>query len=391
MKGSVGDGGRRGGEHNLSGAGDRSNTRGQVYAAPRVLASCRHRPVGVHTDPEHWREPVGDAVSGQPSLQRHGAADCILGAIERRKHAVPRSVHEFAPMLVDELIDKAIMPLQEMTPRVIADRRHQWRRIADVREHERPRRRLRSRPGRSLRRTPGESIAKRSPFWRWTDPGFLLQPTSEIRVRLDRLCQVAAPGENRHEISIAALAQRLPLDEGSCRTLCRDQLITAEAQAGGRDALESPPLDLAQVTPLHVDPGSLSARQERTAGRVQGDASRWPRRRPVSTRDSRLGSVDRFGGSLGVYERRGRQPELHMRLQFQTLPEEPAQPLKEPVHVVVCDARRRFWPERPDQFWRLHGRQATDDEVGEQDAFVASRQTLVQAAPAHGRARRPQS
>jgi hypothetical protein len=124
------------------------------------------------------------------------------------------------------------------------------------------------------------------------DPGYFSSPVRKVCVELDHLCQVPPSGESHHEISIAALARRLPLDEGPRGTLCRDQFVAAEA--GGGDALESSPFDVAQVTPLLVNPRSLSSRQERAPCRVQGYARRWPGCRPVPTRDGRLGSVDRF-------------------------------------------------------------------------------------------------
>ena len=385
LKRGGGGFGGGGGEHNLSGTGDGRDTRSQVYATPRVLTSGGHRSVGVHTDPEHRREPVFDAVSGQAPLQRDGAADRVLGAVECSEHAVARSVHQFAAVLRDEAIDQAIVPLQEMAPRLITDRRHQCRRIADVGEHERPRGRVARRTGRHLRRSPGELIAKRSHFGRWTDPDLLFQPTGKIRVRLDRFCQVPASGEGHHEISIAALAQRLPGDEAPCRALRRDQLIPAEAEARGGGALERSQLDVAQVTPLGVNPGSMRARQERSSRRVQGNARSWPRRRPLATCDGRFGSVNCFGGSLDVHECIAAEPELDVRAQFQMVPEDPAQPSEETAHVIVGIGGRLLGPERSDQFRRLPGRQPVDYQVGEQDALIASGQTLIYAATVHDR------
>ncbi len=70
LQGCV-SGHRRGaGEHNFSWAGDCSNPSRQVPTTTRVLASCRHRSVGVHADPEQRSEPVLNAMSGQALLQR---------------------------------------------------------------------------------------------------------------------------------------------------------------------------------------------------------------------------------------------------------------------------------------------------------------------------------
>ena len=243
-----------------------------------------------------------DAVSGQTLLQRDGTAYSIGRLVERGKDAVPSPVHECAAVLVDDLVDEAIKPFQEMAPCVVTDRRHERRRIADVGEHERTCGCLAGRPGRWLERSWHELIAKRPHLGRWTDPDLLLQPTSEIGVSLHRLGQIAAPCEGQHQMLVAALAQRLTLDEGAGGSLGRDQLISTEAKPGGGDAFKRSQLDVAQATPLSFDPRRAGGWQERASGRVQGNTRSRPRRCPLTTRNGGFGSVNRFGRGLNVYE-----------------------------------------------------------------------------------------
>jgi hypothetical protein len=95
--------------------------------------------------------------------------------------------------------------------------------------------------------------------------------------------------------------------------------------------------------------------------------------------------VDGFGGSLDVHECIAAEPELDIRAQFQSVPEDSAQPPKETAHVIVGVGWRVLGPKRSNQFRRPHGRQPVDYEVGEQDALVVSGQTLVYAATVHDR------
>jgi hypothetical protein len=243
-----------------------------------------------------------DAVSGQALLQRHGAAYSVGRLVERGKDAVASSVHDRAAVLVDDLVDEAIMPFQEMAPCLIADRRHERRRIADVGEHERTGGCVAGRPGRWLEGSWHELISKRPHLGRWTDPDLVLEATSEIGISLHRLGQIASPCEGQHQMLVAALAQRLTLDEGAGGSLGRDQLISAEAKPGGCDAFKRSQFDVAQTTPLSVDPRRAGGWQERASGRVQGNTRRRPRRCPLTTRNGGFGSVNRFGGGLNVYE-----------------------------------------------------------------------------------------
>jgi hypothetical protein len=147
-----------------------------------------------------------------------------------------------------------------------------------------------------------ELIAKCPQFWRWINPDLILQPPSKIRIALNRLGQIAASSQGGHQIPITTLTQGLALNESACRALRRDHLVSTETQPSGSDALECSQLDVVQPTPLDVDPQSTGPWQERASGGVQGYACRRPRRRPVTTRNGRFGSMDRFGGRFDIYE-----------------------------------------------------------------------------------------
>ena len=325
-----------------------------------------------------------DAVSSQTLLQSDGAAYCVCGLIEGGEDTVAGPVHNFPVVLADDLLHEAIVPFENMAPGLIADGRQQRRRIADVGEHERPRHRV-GRQGRSLGPPLSELLTKRLHFWRWPDSDLLFQATGELGVGLERFGLVATSGEGEHEVPITTLAQRLALDERTSGAFGRDQLVATEAEPGGGDALECSQFDVAQATPLGVDPGSAGARQERSSGRVQGNARRRPRGRPIPTRDGGFGSVDRFGGRLGVDESIAPEPELHIRSQFQVVPEDPPQPPEETGYVMVSIGGRLLGPERSDQFRRFGRRQPVDYEVREQDAVFASCQVLVDAATVQDR------
>lgn len=115
-------GGCRGaGDKDLSRPCKRSDARREMHAATCVLASRRHRSIGMEADPDRGREPMLDAVSSQTLLQSDGAAYCVPGLIEGGEDTVAGPVHDFPAVLADDLLDEAIVPFEEMAPGLIAE------------------------------------------------------------------------------------------------------------------------------------------------------------------------------------------------------------------------------------------------------------------------------
>ena len=145
------------------------------------------------------------------------------------------------------------------------------------------------------------------------DPELVSEQESKPLVGEQRFGNVAAPLERFHEDAVPGLAIRGECGQHPGAFLRLRQCRAAEAEAGGRKALQPAQPDLRQPAPPLVDPGRLQPGEEGPGGDVVGDPGRTPRLGPASRGDAGLGPVGALQGGLDVDEGRLRQQQLYLR------------------------------------------------------------------------------
>ena len=192
------------------------------------------------------------------------------------------------------------------------------------------------------------------------------QQHPQVVVGAQRLGDVAAPGERRHEQPVAALAKRRGLDRLARGALGVGEPIAAERDAGGRHRLQRAQPQLGDLAAAILRPRRFVAGQEAAAGDLHTAAAALHARLRVAGSERRVGALGGVQRGLEVDPRPGGQHELELAAPAQDVGADGAPHAREQgAERLARIGGQALRPQQLDQLVAPDRAAAVDDEIGE--------------------------